>query len=159
MKRAKRGISNFARTRQALLACFLGLGFAMLWPGAAQGWTQYLRGPAALINSATDDGGGRIRVSWSLEPVPANSVYDNAHPHKVCVLWGVVENGVEGSSTNTCFTSETSNQANLLVDTGIGADGARTVFYVYLFAYYNDVRVYADNERQRLEVTLNATTS
>ncbi|MCY4382609.1 MAG: hypothetical protein OXE44_05600, partial [Nitrospinae bacterium] len=67
----KQGVSNFAKTRRALLAGLLGLGLAVLWSGVvfAVG-TVPQTGPHAYIDSATDDGGGKIRISWSLQSEP-----------------------------------------------------------------------------------------
>ncbi|MDE0005667.1 MAG: hypothetical protein OXQ29_23495 [Rhodospirillaceae bacterium] len=162
MKRAKRGISNFARTRQALLACFLGLGFAALWPGVALATFSSQVGPQGIVDSATDDGGGRIRISWSLESEPPEGYrFSYTTPTKVCVHWGVMENGEVRSPTRTCFTSEASNQSDLVVDTGIGADGPTTVFGVILVPYYwnNPMWPEKDGIRVSTNVTLNATTS
>lgn len=160
MNRTKWGTSNFARTRRALLACFLGLGIAALWSGAAQGWTVYILGRSGFINSATDDGGGRIRVSWYLKPPAPNTEYAKEYPDKVCVSWRVVTNGkMEAQAyTDTCFTSETPTQSDLVVDTGIGADGPNTVYSLVLLSYYNNKVLYPVNDGavQRVQVTLNA---
>ncbi len=127
----------------------------MLWSGAVFA-TIVLLGPQAYIDSATDDGGGKIRVSWSLQSKPEGHTFRNDVPGKVCVYWAVVEDGERKTGTNTCFTSETSNQDDLLVDTGIGGDGSKTVYALLLTPYYNGLPVWAEDTSQRTEVTLNA---
>ncbi|MCY4382371.1 MAG: hypothetical protein OXE44_04400 [Nitrospinae bacterium] len=161
MSRWKQGVSNFAKTRRALLAGLLGLGLAVLWSGvvfANTGNTEQM-GPHAIIDSATDDGGGKIRVSWSLESEPENVTFKKDLPEKVCVYWAVVENGVEGSFTSTCFTSEVSSQEDLVVDTGIGGDGPKTVYSLTVIPYYYGLPLFPEDVNGSMpmtEVTLNA---
>ncbi|MDE0002398.1 MAG: hypothetical protein OXQ29_06865 [Rhodospirillaceae bacterium] len=154
----EQGVPYFARTRRALLASLLALGLVAVWAGVvfAQGSQS---GPQAYVDSATDDGGGRIRIAWSLEAKPPEGYYfSHSLPGKVCVDWRVVESGVRGPSTETCFTSEISNQSDLVVDTGIGADGPTTVFSVMLVPYYVNIPLWPhdDGVMRRTEVTLNA---
>ncbi|MDE0002395.1 MAG: hypothetical protein OXQ29_06850 [Rhodospirillaceae bacterium] len=161
MNGLKRGVPDFTRMRRTLLAGLLGLGLVVLCSGAAlaQGTYGTTIGPKGFIDSATDDGGGRIRVSWSLESEPpAGYRFQRSQPDKVCVNWRVVENGVKGPSTETCFTSEVSSQSDLVVDTGIGADGPATVYSLMLFSYYSGALMLPKQEDgtfQRVEVTLN----
>ncbi|MDE0005662.1 MAG: hypothetical protein OXQ29_23470 [Rhodospirillaceae bacterium] len=158
MNGLKRGVSDFARMRRALLAGLLGLGLVVLCPGEALAVAS-LAGPQVVIDSITDDGGGRIRVSWSLESEPPEGHrFSNSQPDKVCVAWSVVENGVRGKGTETCFTSEISSQSDLVVDTGIGGDGPTTVFSVTVYSYYGH-NAYLPRENgaiRRTQVTLNA---
>ncbi|MDE0002396.1 MAG: hypothetical protein OXQ29_06855 [Rhodospirillaceae bacterium] len=162
MNGLKRGVPDFTRMRRALLAGLLGLGIVALCSGAAlaQGTYGTQIGPIGFIDSATDDGGGRIRVSWSLQAEPPEGYrFSRSQPDKVCARWSVVENGVRGSSTETCFTGEASNQSDLLIDTGIGGDGPTTVYSVLLLTYYNGnlmLPLLEDRSIQRVEVTLNA---
>ena len=157
----KQGVSNFAKTRRALLAGLLGLGLAVLWSGVvfAVG-TGTQTGPQAYIDSATDDGGGKIRVSWSLQSEPPpNTTFKYTQPGKACVDWAVVEDGVRKTSTRTCFTSEAANQDDLVVDTGIGGDGSKTVYSLLLIPYYNGILMWPRDENGNTvttEVTLNA---
>lgn len=155
MNRPERGISNFAKMRRTLLACVLGSCLAALWPGVAPAKGTVL-GPAAVLDSATDDGGGRIRISWSLEPKIPDHSYLYTTPDKACVAWGIVKDGAYGKATLTCFTSEASSQADLVVDTGIGEDGPTTVYWVRVAAYYEDTIPIFGDEMKRLEVTLNS---
>ncbi|MDE0002397.1 MAG: hypothetical protein OXQ29_06860 [Rhodospirillaceae bacterium] len=159
MNGSKRGVSDFARTRRALLAGLLGLGLVVLCSGAALAGGTRL-GPKGFIDSATDDGGGRIRIAWSLQAEPPEGYrFARSQPTKVCVGWHVVENGVGGPRTTTCFTSEVSSQADLLIDTGIGGDGPATVFSVILGSYYDSTLMLPQQEDgtlQVVEVTLNA---
>ena len=93
----KQVVSDLAKTRRALLAGLLGLGLVILWSGAVfAAGTGYQAGPHAIIDSATDDGGGKIRVSWSLESEPDGVEFHNDLPGKVCVYWAVVTDGVSG---------------------------------------------------------------
>ncbi|MDE0005660.1 MAG: hypothetical protein OXQ29_23460 [Rhodospirillaceae bacterium] len=122
--------------RRALFAGLLGLALVVLCSGVALARTTK-NGPHAYVDSATDDGGGRIRIAWSLQAESADLTFLSSTPEKVCVGWKVVENGVtKGSVTETCFTSEASSQSDLVVDTGIGGDGPTTVFSVTLVPYY-----------------------
>ncbi len=161
MSKWKQGVSKFAKTRRALLAGLLGLGLVILWSGVvfATGTVGQL-GPHAYVDSATDDGGGNIRVSWSLQSEPpANTTFANDLPEKACVDWAVVEDGVRKAGTTTCFTSEAANQDDLVVDTGIGGDGAKTVYSLILLPYYNGFPLFSRDENgnaQTTEVTLNA---
>ncbi len=155
----KQVVSDLAKTRRALLAGLLGLGLVILWSGAVfAAGTGYQAGPHAIIDSATDDGGGKIRVSWSLESEPEGVKFENDLPGKVCVYWAVVTDGVSGADTSTCFTSEISSQEDLVVDTGIGGDGAKTVYSLMLVPYYDNFPFWplVDGVLQRTEVTLNA---
>ena len=154
----KQGISDFAKTRRALRAGLLGLGLVILCSGVVLG-QSLRRGPQANIDSATDDGGGKIRVSWSLQSETEGVKFANDLPEKVCVIWAVVTDGVKGADTSTCFTSEAANQDDLVVDTGIGGDGAKTVYSLILLPYYNGFPLFARDENgnaQTTEVTLNA---
>ncbi|MCY4382608.1 MAG: hypothetical protein OXE44_05595 [Nitrospinae bacterium] len=154
----KQGVSNFAKTRRALLAGLLGLGLAVLWSGVVFA-TTIVNGPRVIIDSATDDGGGKIRISWSLQSEPENVTFRKDLPEKVCVFWAVVEDGVEGSYTDTCFTSEVASQDDLVVDTGIGGDGPKTVYSLVPVPYYYGLPTFpADENGNQLttEVTLNA---
>ncbi len=160
MNRWKQVVSDLAKTRRALLAGLLGLGLAVLWSGAVFANESKLRqvGPHAYVDSATDDGGGKISVTWSLESEPEGVAFDNDLPGKVCVRWAVVTDGVFGSFTSTCFTSEVSGQDDLVVDTGIGGDGPKTVYSVALVPYYHGLPLWPqeDGVWRRTEVTLNA---
>ncbi len=154
----KQGISNFATTRRALRAGLLGLGLVILCSGVVLGQTVR-RGPQANTDSATDDGGGKIRVSWSLQSEPEGVKFANDLPEKVCVIWAVVTDGVKGADKSTCFTSEAANQDDLVVDTGIGGDGPTTVYSVSVAPYYNGLPIWPANDDgtwRRTEVTLNA---
>ena len=84
----------------------------MLWSGVVFANESNLRqvGPHAFVDSATDDGGGKISVSWSLQSEPEGVKFENDLPGKVCVRWAVVTDGVKGADTSTCFTSEVSGQ-------------------------------------------------
>ena len=149
------GIPDFAKMRRTLLASVLGLGLVALWPSAAFGFTMLL-GPSAALDSATDDGGGVIRISWSLEEVPSGSRYVEPHPSEVCVSWAEVVDGQRGALTETCFTTEVSSQADLLVDTGIGGDGPSAVYAVLLFSDYGEIRKNPpNNDFTYTQVTLN----
>lgn len=140
----------------ALPAGLVGLGLMVLSSGAAMGQGSSI-GPYAVLDSATDDGGGRIRISWSISAARPGYTFINSHPDEVCVHWRTVKDGVRGSDTDTCFTDETANQTDLLVDTGIGADGPATVFEVLVRAYYDDVpRFHPEEPYDYDEVTLNA---
>ncbi len=71
----------------------------------------------------------------------------------------MVEDGVRKTSTRTCFTSEAANQDDLVVDTGIGGDGSKTVYSLLLIPYYNDILMWPRDENGNTvttEVTLNA---
>ncbi len=157
----KQGVSNFAKTRRALLAGLLGLGLAVLWSGVvfAVG-TVPQTGPHAYIDSATDDGGGKIRISWSLQSEPPpNRTFTYTQPTKACVEWAVVEDGVRKTGTWTCFTSEAASQDDLVVDTGIGGDGSKTVYSLILIPYYGVFPMWPKDENGNTvttEVTLNA---
>ena len=140
MNRLMPGIPDFAKVRRALLASLLGLGLVALCPSVVVGKTRMV-GPSAVLDSATDDGDGKIRVSWSLQEAPADHVYANPHPEKVCVRWAEVENGERGSTTDTCFISEASTEADLVVDTGIGGDGPSAVYAVKMLAYYYGIAI------------------
>ncbi|MDE0005661.1 MAG: hypothetical protein OXQ29_23465 [Rhodospirillaceae bacterium] len=159
MNGLKRGVPDFARTRRALLAGLLGLGLVVLCSGVALTQTV-VNGPHAYVDSATDGGGGRIRIAWSLEAESADLTFVSSLPEKVCVTWWAVENGVrKGSAKDTCFTSEVSSQSDLVVDTGIGGDGPTTVFLVTLVPYYESAPMYPTDDEgvwRRTEVTLNA---
>ncbi len=151
----KQAVSDLAKTRRALLAGLLGLGLAVLCPGVVFATTGVV-GPEAYVDSATDDGGGKISVTWSLQSEPPpNHTFTNDLPGKVCVYWAEVENGVRKYGTNTCFTDEASNQDDLVVDTGIGGDGAKTVYSLTIIPYYNGVPLFPA-KREWTEVTLNA---
>ena len=104
------------------------------------------RGPQAYVDSATDDGGGKIRVSWSLQSEPEGVKFANDLPEKVCVIWAVVTDGVVGADKSTCFTSEAANQDDLVVDTGIGGDGPKTVYSVSVAPYYNGLPMWPVND-------------
>ncbi len=155
----KQVVSDLAKTRRVLLAGLLGLGLAVLWSGVVFATTD-LVGPQAYVDSATDDGGGKIRISWSLQSEPPpDHTFRNDAPGKVCVNWAVVTDGVSGSVTSTCFTSEVANQDDLVVDTGIGGDGSKTVYALILVPYYGFIPVYPKDEHgnaRTTEVTLNA---
>ena len=154
----KQVVSDLAKTRRALLAGFLGLGLAVLWSGVVLGQTVQ-RGPQAYVDSATDDGGGKIRISWSLQSEPEGVKFENDLPEKVCVIWALVTDGVVVADTSTCFTSEAANQDDLVVDTGIGGDGPKTVYSVILVPHYNGLPLWPLDENgnsRRTEVTLNA---
>ncbi len=155
----KQVVSDLAKTRRALLAGLLGLGLAVLWSGVVFAINTAVIGPHAYIDSATDDGGGKIRVSWSLQSEPpANTTFSNDLPGKACVDWAVVEDGVRKAGTTTCFTSEAANQDDLVVDTGIGEDDPKTVYSLVLIPYYQSVPLYPleDGVLRTTEVTLNA---
>ena len=155
----KQVVSNFAKTRRALLAGLLGLGLAVLWSGVVFATSTAAIGPQAYIDSATDDGGGKIRITWSIESEPPSGyTYDYNKPDKACVSWAVVTDGVSGSFTSTCFTSEAANQDDLVVDTGIGGDGSKTVYSLILIPYYQSLPLYPleDGVLRTTEVTLNA---
>ena len=158
MNRWKQGVSNFAKTRRALLAGLLGLGLVILWSGVVFAISAKRVGPHAIVDSATDDGGGKIRVSWSLESEPDGVEFNNDLPGKVCVDWAVVQDGVIGAETSTCFTSEAASQEDLVVDTGIGGDGPKTVYSLMLVPYYNNFPFWplVDGVWQTTKVTLNA---
>ena len=153
MNRLILGIPDFAKMRRALLASVLGLGLVALWPSVAFG-KGVTAGPEALLDSATDDGDGRIRVSWSLSEAPEDIEFLNDHPDKVCVSWAVVENGERGSGTETCFTSEASSEADLVVDTGIGGETSAE-YAVLLLTYYNGLRMTPSGGYTYTNVTLN----
>ena len=156
----KQAVSALAKTRRALLAGLLGLGLAVLSPGVVFAAATQI-GPHANVDSATDDGVGKIRISWSLQSEPpAGYYFTNDLPGKVCVNWAVVKDGVFGSFTSTCFTSEVSSQEDLVVDTGIGVDGPETVFSVSVIPYYGGIPFWplVDGVWQRTEVTLNTLT-
>ena len=162
MNRWKQGVSNFAKMRRALLACVLGLCLVILWSGGvfATGKVAQI-GPLAYLGSATDAGGGRIRITWFLQSeklLPSHIFFTNTLPEKVCVTLHVVENGVKGPGTNTCFTGEVPSQSALVVDTGIGGDGPATVFSLYLTPYYEGIPLWpkVNGVWQWTEVTLNA---
>ena len=130
----------------------------MLWSGVVFATTS-VHGPLVIIDSATDDGGGKIRVSWSLESEPEDVTFRKDLPEKVCVNWAVVTDGVSGSVTSTCFTSEVASQEDLVVDTGIGGDGAKTVYTLIPVPYYYGLPLYPADENGNpltTEVTLNA---
>ena len=154
----KQVVSDLAKTRRALLAGLLGLGLAVLCPGVVFATTGVV-GPEAYVDSATDDGGGKIRVSWSLESEPEGVSFNFKLPGKVCVNWAVVEDGVRKTGKWTCFTSEVASQDDLVVDTGIGGDGPETVYSLILVPYYLGIPSLPKDENENLlmtEVTLNA---
>lgn len=138
MSRPNHKMFSFDKARWAVLAGALGVGLATLWPSVASG-VEYRIGPNAEVDSASDGGEGTITVSWSLV-TEAHVEYLQPYPDEVCVEWAAVVDGERGSSTNTCFTTETSNQADLEVDTGIGGE-TRAVYAVLLHVYYNDIRI------------------
>ena len=151
------GIPDLAKMRQALLAGFLGLGLAAPCSDAALALAS-LAGPHATIDSATDDDGGRIRISWSLETTPPEGhFFTSTTPGKVCVIWAASEDGEYGPSTETCFTSEISSLADLVVDTGLGEDGPTTTYQVMLVPYYAGSPLWPqeDGVWRLEEVTLN----
>ena len=156
---SKRGVRGFATMRRTSFACLLGLGLVIVWSGTSSVTGQtVLRGPHAAVDSATDDGGGQIRVSWSLETTPpADHAYRTTTPDKVCVGWRTVANGEFGPMTHTCFTGEVSSQADLVIDTGIGGDGPTTEYELTLVPYYFGVPLYpyVDGAWRRTRVTLN----
>ena len=160
LEKQRKGVPALAKMRRALLAGLLGLALAALCSNAALAVTWQI-GPEATIDSATDDGGGKIRISWSLEATPqAGYAFSNTTPSKVCVTWEKMENGEPVESTDTCFTSEVSNQDDLLIDTGIGGDGPTTEYRLMLVPYYGSIPLRSQNEDgswTRTNVTLNAT--
>ena len=154
----KQVVSDLAKTRRALLAGLLGLGLAVLWSGVVLGQTVQT-GPQAYVDSATDDGGGKIRVSWSLQSEPEGVKFATDLPEKVCVIWALVTDGVVGADTSTCFTSEAASQDDLVVDTGIGGDGPTTVYSVSVAPYYDGSPMWPVNDDKTwrwTKVTLNA---
>ena len=128
-----REIFNFDRAGRALLAgvlvLILGLGAA-----SVVGQTQLL-GPKALLDSATSDGDGEIDISWSLQEAEEHEVFLYSHPTEVCVSYRV---GSSGEFTKSCFTTEISNQDDLIVDTGID-EGTTASYEVILDTYYSDI--------------------
>ena len=71
----------------------------------------------------------------------------------------MVEDGVRKAGTTTCFTSEAANQDDLVVDTGIGGNGSKTVYSLILIPYYNGFVMLPRDENGNTpttEVTLNA---
>ena len=90
---------------------------------------------------------------------PEGVKYLNSHPTKVCVDWARVVDGTRESTTEECFTSEVSAQSDLIVDTGLGADGPTTEYELLLFAYYDTNRLNPVGGYVYTSVTLNAGTS
>ncbi len=138
---------NFDRTRRALLAGVLGLGLGAVSVVGVTDTTS--TGPVALIDSATDDGGGKIRIEWSLSE-EEGVTYTNSHPDELCVSWK--EHGSSEARTDTCFTSEISTLSDLLVDTGIAEDSTAD-YDVILGTFYNNIRR-SDGVLQRWVVTV-----
>ena len=83
----KQVVSDLAKTRRVLLAGLLGLGLAVLWSGVVFATTEQA-GPRAIIDSATDDGGGKIRISWSLQSEPEDVTFKKDLPEKVVRVLG-----------------------------------------------------------------------
>ncbi len=134
---------NFGRMRRALLAGVLGLGLGAVSVVGVTDTTSI--GPAALLDSATDDGGGKIKIEWSLSEEEEGVTYSYSHPDELCVGWK--EEGSSEARTDTCFTSEISTQSDLLVDTGI-AEGTTANYDVILFTLYSNIRLYGEALQQ-----------
>lgn len=150
MNRSIPGIPVFARMRWLLCVGALGLGLVAPWSDATAIQVIVI-GPAGVIDSATDDGDGEIRIEWSLSAAGENEVFVNPYPDEVCVRWGKTG----GSTTDTCFTEGMSTQTDLLVDTGLGADEPATEYETVLYTYYNKAVRNPDDGFVTVTVTLN----
>ena len=111
----------------------LGLAICPV-PSSAE--TVARSGPSLVVDGVEDAGNGIMRVSWSLQFL-ANRTYAHNHPEKVCVGWKEVVDGVlQSGYDEACFTSEMSSQADLNIDTGLGADGPTTEYALAFAVYY-----------------------
>ena len=83
--------------------------------------TSEMWGLLPVLDAATDDGNGNIRVAWSLAPAP--SCYTAVHetPENACVRWWL-EAGT--GESDQCFTAEAGSQSDLVFDSGMAADDA-----------------------------------
>ena len=118
------------------------------------------RGPHAILDALSDAGDGKISISWSLSTARENEVYVNEYPDKVCAKWAIIEDGAHGEYTTDCFTEGISTQSDLEIDTGLGANGPKSEYAVFLTTYYGDVPLAArDGVLQWKSITLNASNS
>ena len=139
MNKPYSGMTGFGRgkARRATLACVLGLVLAALWPGASA--PVHAEGEGSLYNipvidSATDDGGGKIRIAWSWGPIPETQQARTDSPEDICVYWDVDESST--LDNKTCFTSELPTQADLVFDTNIDESTPSAVYRVLLRINY-----------------------
>ena len=140
------GMFDFDTARLAVLAGALALCLAALWPNAAQGQSGTLVYKKPIIDSATDDGGGKIRVAWSWQRLrPDETAYPYV-PETICVRWGI-----ENVRNKACFTSEISTRADLVFDTNI-EEGKSAVYQVILRTNYPYVSFFSS---PAIEVTVN----
>ena len=117
----------------------------------AQNWVN---GPDVVIDTLSDAGNGKIKVSWSLETLPADQTALNDHPKKVCAKWATKVNGERGEVSEVCITSGISTQKDIEIDTDLNANAPPTIYTVALFEYYKD---YPEGGLPEWEdVTLNA---
>ena len=133
MNKRFRGMFDLDKARLAIFAVAFAFCLAALWPHTAQGQNQ--EGVALykkpLIDSATDDGNGRIRIAWSWEPIPEGHYAVSDSPTSICVYWWLDE-----ASDKTCFTSELSTQADLVIDPGMDENTKSAVYEVMLRINY-----------------------
>ena len=139
MNRRFCGMFGFGAARRALPAAALALCLAALWPGAAQGGNKATILNKAVIDSATDDGGGRIRVAWSWGPIPPVHSASSIPPVSLCVFWGEPSPSL---SDKTCFTDELATGADLVFDTGL-EKGKSVVFEVVLRTNYSHAGIFS----------------
>ena len=87
-------------------------------------------GLSPVIDDATDDGAGRIKVEWSLEPDSICAPAENTTPEEACVAWDL-ESG-EGETSHQCYTDEAGSQNDLVFDSGMADDVASATYRVRL---------------------------
>ena len=129
MNKRFRGTSALDTARRASLACVLGLFLLALWPNAATAQESHFYG-IAVIQSATDDGGGKIRVSWTLKD---STVYaakkDPGPPVKICHYWWWAED-MFAFSTEECLDFP-AGEADLVWDAETGKIPGVSAFVKY----------------------------
>ena len=142
MNKRFRGMFDLDKARLAIFAVAFAFCLAALWPHTAQGQNQ--EGVALykkpLIDSATDDGNGRIRIAWSWEPIPEGHHAKPDSPTSICVYW--VEGKLNNFGNKTCFTSELSPQEDLVIDTGMAEDTKSAVYDLLLQINYDHANFY-----------------
>ena len=132
-------LSSFGRMWWwAVLASALVLGAAA---ASAQDGPPTLDGYIPYVDSATDDGDGEIRISWSFHVLDGWEVATTNHPDEILVEWQAEE---RGNSTYLSDSTSTNPANDLVVDTGIGsiASLAEETFTVTMMARYGSKWMY-----------------
>ena len=112
----------------------LALLFAVAAPVSAQEDRRPSRPGSLEIISATDDGGGKVRVEWKMVwgNYQTTGPLGSATPERLCAYWGR-----DGAWDSRCW-SGLNNNNDLVFDTGIGSDRSvgSAVFSVLLQLYF-----------------------